>query len=124
MYMQNSFYLAKTNPGFTKKSSIYCVVQKNHLVTRSVQSIRLCSTVLLVQQSSEGLTNTGVSSSCSQSSCPMGRPQIDRGRHCFQSLIALPEDSFLISSIFSHIQRWKLHTQQGGMEYLPAGKAV
>lgn len=92
--------MAETNPVFTNKFSINNVVQKNHPVTRSVQSIRLCSTVLLEQWSSEGLTNTGVPSSCSQSSCPMGRLQVGHGGHCFQSLIALPEDSFLISSVF------------------------
>lgn len=75
MYVQNSCYMAETNPVFTNKFSINNVVQKNHPVTRSVQSIRLCSTVLLEQWSSEGLTNIGVPSSFSQSSCPMGRLQ-------------------------------------------------
>lgn len=115
IYLQNSCYMAEINWDFTNKFSIYSEVQKNHPVTRSVQSIRLCSTVLLEQWSSEGLTNIGVPSSCSQSSCPLGRPQVGHGRHYFQYLIALPEDSVLISSIFLHIQRWKWHTQQGGM---------
>lgn len=70
MYVQKSCYMAETNPDFTNKFSIYSLLLKNHPVTGSVQSIRLCSALLHEQQSSEGLTNTGVSSSHSQSSCP------------------------------------------------------